>query len=665
MVPPVTTAVGLSPPPDYDGSPENALSCLSKTRWMSPDLAASPHEIQMWITLALTAGAVVLYVTEWLSLELTSLALLAALLILFHAAPVPLHGEAGVLDAEEILAGFGNPALIAVLALLVVGEGMIRTGALDSAAAMFRHPLMGPRVGLVMAFVVVAALSAFLNNTPVVVIFIPIIQSLAREIGTKASRVMMPLSFAGILGGMTTLIGSSTNLLVSNALHQLGAPRLGFFEFTAFGVTLAAVGFLYMLLVVPRLMPERTSLAGRVTRHGQQFISQIVVPEDSALVGQTAVAGHFRELPDVTVRMIQRGEHAENPPFDGFRVQAGDLLVIAAPRAALAEIAARHPGHLHPPSEGGADRAGERLKRSAGRDPDDSPAADEEGETEQVLVEAMVTPSSRMIGMSLEQYGFHQRYRCVVVGILRRARMIRARMSAIRLEAGDVLLVQGRARDIDRLRAERDVVVVSGSSDVLPQRDKAGLSALIFVVAVGLAALGIVPIVVAAVTAATLMVAVGAVNLRQAARAIDRKIVLVVAAALALGEALFHTGGAAFLAGTALRAVGATDAVTVLSGFFLTVALFTNVLSNNACAVLFTPVGYGLAQELGIDPRLFAITVVLAANCSFASPIGYKTNLLVMGPGQYHFADFVKAGLPLVLLLWGVFTFAAPVFWAL
>lgn len=629
---------------------------------MIADIAASPHALQMWITLALTGVVVVLYVTEWVSLELTSLGLIAALMVLFHVMPVPLHGAGGVLDSSRLLAGFGNPALIAVLALLVVGEALVRTGALDSAAALFRHPRIGARAGLGLALLVVACLSAFLNNTPVVVIFIPIIQALAKEIGAAPSRVMMPLSFAAILGGMTTLIGSSTNLLVSNALYQMGEERLGFFEFTAFGIALAAVGFAYLLLAGPRLIPKHQSLTGQVTRGGQQFISQIVVPEDSALVGQTAVAGHFRDLPDVTVRMIQRGDHAELPPFDEFRVRAGDILIIAAPRAALAEIAARHPGHLHPPTDDGADLMGERVRSL---DSEEADAAEAHGTSDQVLVEAMVPPSSRMVGLSLAQYGFHQRYRCVAVGVLRRARMIRARLSDIRLEAGDVLLVQGRPHNINRLRAERDLVVVSGSSDVLPKRAKAGLASAVFIGAVAAAALGLVPIVVSAVVAAALLIAFGALNLRQAVRALDRKIVLVVAAALALGEALFHTGGAEFVAQAALSLVGASDPWVVLGGFFMVVAIFTNLLSNNACAVLFTPIGYGLATQVGVDPRLFAITVVLAANCSFASPIGYKTNLLVMGPGQYAFLDFVKVGLPLVLVLWLAFMGLAPLFWDL
>lgn len=625
---------------------------------MTPDLIAHAPTFQMWITLVLVAGVIVLYVTEWVSLELTSLGLLACILLLFHIFPQSLIDGSGVLDANRLLAGFSNPALITVLALLVVGDALVRTGALDSIAALAAHPRLGRIMGLVLILAGVLGLSAFLNNTPVVVIFIPIVQGLARQLKLPGSRVMMPLSFVAILGGMTTLIGSSTNLLVSNTLTTMGRPPLTFFEFSAIGSVLAATGFVYVTFILPRLLPDRSTLTGALTRHGQQFISQIVVPDDSLLIGQRAVAGNFKELPDVTVRLIQRGEHAELPPFDGFYLKAGDILVLAAPRIALAEVAARHPGHLHPPTDGTdtSDLSDERLRqRHSDRPAEDPP----------MLSEAMVTPNSRMVGLSLEQYGFHRRFRCVVVGILRRARMIRARMTDIRLEAGDVILVQGRRQDLDALSNERDVVLISGSTDLVPRRDKALLAGGIFLGAVGLAAVGLVPIVTASVVAAALLIAFGAINLRQAARALDRKIVLVVAASLALGEALYHTGGALWIADQLLGVLHGATPLMLLSGFFLMVAIFTNILSNNACAVLFTPIGIGLAQQAGVDPRLFAITVVLAANCSFASPVGYKTNLLVMGPGQYVFADFVKAGMPLLLLMWLVFTLVAPMFWSL
>lgn len=633
-------------------------------------IGAGVADLQMWITLGLMAVAIVLYVTEWLSLELTSLGLLSALLVLFHVAPVERGGEVA-LAATDLVRGFANPALLTVLALLVVGEAMVRTGALDSIADRVGHPSLGVGGGIVIVLLGVAVLSAFLNNTPVVVIFIPIMQALARSRSWSPSRLMMPLSYAAILGGMTTLIGSSTNLLVSSAMIELGRPGLGFFEFLPIALILSAVGMVYVLVLAPRLLPNRQPMATRMAGGGKQFVSQITVPHDSALVGQKAAAGKFKALPDITVRLIQRGEHAELPPFDDFPIAAGDTLVIAATRNALTELAARHPGLLLPPRGDGEDSQVERLRKDAEQgseaaDTSTAEAADLPPETtETVLVEAMVSPASRLIGLTLEQYGFRQRYGLIAVGILRRARMIRARMTEIRLEPGDVVLLLGRARAIDTLRGERDLVIISGTRGAVPRRHKAKTAGAIFAATVGLAAAGVVPILVAAILAATLMIAIGAINLRQAARALDRKIILVVAAALALGDALEGTGGARFIAEAVMAAAGQEGPVVILSAFFLLVAVFTNILTNNATAVLFTPIGINLADQMSVDPRVFAITVVLAANMSFASPIGYKTNLLVMGPGQYHFSDFVKVGLPLVVLLWLVFTAVAPFYWEL
>lgn len=618
-------------------------------------------------------GVIVLYVTEWLSLELSSLLLLSALLILFHVAPVT-QGDEVILEAADLMRGFANPALLTVLALLVVGEAMIRTGALDSVAEQIGSPKVGVHRGIVIVLIGVAILSAFLNNTPIVVIFIPIMQALARSRNWSASRLMMPLSFAAILGGMTTLIGSSTNLLVSSALIEMGRDGLGFFEFLPIALVLAGVGMVYTLAVAPHLLPNRQPISSRMVGGGQQFISQIVVPEDSPLVGQKAAAGKFKSLPDITVRLIQRGEHAELPPFDDFPIRAGDVLVIAATRGALTEVASRHPGLLFPPVAG-RDSQAERIKGQKSGAVEEKGGDAESGEedsaaslpelTELVLVEAMVSPASRLIGLTLSQYGIWQRHGCLAVGILRRARMIRARMTEIRLEAGDVVLLLGRSTDIDALRGERDLVIMSGTRGAVPRRHLAKTAAGIFATTVGLAAVGVVPILAAAILAATALIAVGAINMRHAARALDRKIILVVAAALALGDSLQATGGAQWLAEGALAMAGDMGMIGVLSAFFLLVAVFTNILTNNATAVLFTPIGINMAEQMGTDPRIFAITVVLAANCSFASPIGYKTNLLIMGPGQYHFADFAKVGLPLVVVLWLVFTAVAPFYWEL
>ncbi len=607
----------------------------------------------MWLTLAITAVAVLLFVTEWVAVELVALGVLCALLVLFEGIPVP-----GI-DATDLLAGFGNPALIAVLALLVVGEGLVMTGALDRVAIRLSRLPLPPMASVAVTLAVVALMSAVLNNTPVVVIFIPILQSMAKRLNLQASRVMMPLSFAAIVGGMTTLIGSSTNLLVSSTLVNVGVRPLEFFEFTSLGALLAAVALVYLVTVGVRLLPDRASMAAAFGGSGRQFVSQCVVPAGSSLVGQVAAAGMFKALPGITVQMIQRGYQVELPPFDGFELQPGDMLVLAAPRAALADAAARHPGLLHPPARSGVDDVAGRVAESA-RDSAGADGGDDGEMAELVLAEVMVPPSSRLVGFNILQVGFRRSYGCVVLGIQRRAHMVRGRMDLIRLDAGDVLLVQGPASAVRALQRDRDLVVISGSRAIMPKPHHARTASAIFAAVVGTAALGLLPIAVAALAGATAMIAARALNIRQAVRALDRRIVLLVASALALGEALQATGGAAFVAHGFLSALPNVGTTGVVSAFFLLVALSTNLLSNNACAVLFTPIAISLAHQLSVPPHALAITTLLAANCSFASPIGYQTNLLVMGPGHYKFADFVRVGLPLTLLLWVVFTLAAP-----
>lgn len=612
---------------------------------------------QMWLTLVLLALALALYVSEKLSVEVVSIGMLSAMMLLFHWLPVRGPMGQNLLSPEILLGGFGNPALLTVMALLVVAEGLSRTGTLDRLADGIGH-LKLPRWAVVLAsLAAVCITSAFVNDTPVVVMFLPVMQALAMRGGMSPSRVMMPLSFAAILGGMTTLIGSSTNLLVSSALIAQGVPGLGFFEQTAMGVLLAGVGFAYIILVMPRLLPRGPAgHAALLLTQGKQFVSQCSVPPGSPLEGEMAAAGMFRSLPDITVHLIVRGDVPVFPPYDDAPLMAGDVLMIAGTRKALTDAAARFPGLLSLPDSSDEEDDGENEGR---------PVRQRESDHEKVLVEAMIPPTSRFTGFSVDQLALQRQNNLVVVGIERRARMMRGPSAAIRLQAGDVLLLLGRWDDIDDLRAERDLVVVSGTANALPKIHHARTAGLIFLGMVGLSAFGILPIAIAALAAATLLVALGALTPRQGIRAIDHKVVLLVGNALALGEALDATGGATFLAYHMLAVMGDVGPWGAMMAFFGLVMLVTNVLSNNATAVLFTPIGIGIARQLGLDPHLFAIATILASNCSFATPIGYQTNLLVMGPGHYRFVDFAKAGLPLMLILWAAFAVGAKVIWGL
>ncbi|MDP6872943.1 MAG: SLC13 family permease [Alphaproteobacteria bacterium] len=593
----------------------------------------------MWATFALIAGAIVLYATERFPLEQTSLALLAALLLLFHFAP--LEADAGVLDARALLAGFADPALIAVLALMVVGQGLIRTGALDeSIRVMSSRFQRNPALTLTLTLVVIAALSAFINNTPIVVIFIPVMATIAERLNRGPSRLLMPLSFAAILGGMVTLIGSSTNLLVAGAAAGMAQPAIGFFDFAAPGGVLAAVGLAYVIWVLPRLLPERASMASEMAGEGKQFIAQIAVRPGSPLVGQSAVAGMIPHLKGMTVRLIQRGEESHLPPFEDVLLQPGDTVVVAATRALLTEALARTP----------------ELAEIGGE-------ADEAGDS--MLAEAMVTPASRVIGRNLRLVGFHYHTGCVILGVQRRSRMMRGRMEDIRLEAGDVLLVLGPRERVTNLRFSREVLLIEWSALELPSRHHAKRALAVFAAVVAVAATGLVPIAIAAVAGALGMITLGCLNVRQAARAVDRRVAMLVAAALAMGTALQATGGAAYLAQQMITTLSDLGPAVLLSAMFALVAVMTNVLSNAATAVLFTPIAINTALALGVNPTAFIHAVIFAANCSFATPMGYQTNLLVMGPGHYKFSDYLRGGTPLIVLIWLAFSVLAPSYYGI
>ncbi len=597
----------------------------------------------MWATFATIAATLALYAWERVPLAVTSLGVVCVLLLLFQLHPISDADGQNRLSPETLLAGFANPALLAVVALMVMGQGLVQTGVMERAAGFLLQLSRGSAfAALALAFGCVLVVSGVLNNTPVVVIFIPIMQTLAERLHHSASYVMMPLSFAAILGGMLTLVGSSTNLLVHAQLVSLRGTGFGFFEFTVPGLAMAAVGFVYVILIAPRLLPERAPLAARLAAAGKQFIAQITVTPKSSLAGAEAVGGAFPMLKDVAVRLIQRGEHAILPPFGDMALMAGDVLVVAATRKALTEAVQGQTGLLHPTARGEGD------------------SASDERISEQTLAEVMVTPASRLVGQALEQVAFRYRYGCIALGIGRRSRMIRAHMTQIRLEAGDILLIQGSRDAVRGLRGDPDMLLMEWSATDLPAVHHGTSAVAIFLGAIVAAATGLVPIVVASLTGAALMLATGVLNIRQAGRAIDRNVVMMIVAALALGIAMQETGGADFLAQALLAVAGDFGPAVILSGFFLLVAALANIISTKATAVLFTPIAIGLAQGLNVPVEAFAVAVVFAANCCFASPVGYQTNLMVMGPGHYRFADFARAGVPLVVLVWLAFSVFAP-----
>lgn len=597
----------------------------------------------MWATLLVVAVSIVLYMTDRWSMELISAAIIAALLLLFLI-PGATGADGQRVSTSAILSGFGNPALITIMALLVIGQGLFQTGALDGPtkallAAYDRQPLLT----LLGAFGAVYVTSAFINNTPVVIMFLPVMSAIAARMRVSPSRLMMPLSFVSVFAGTTTLIGTSTNLLAAESFQRIGGVELGFFEPTPIGLILSAFGLAYIFVASPFLLPDRENLTDNIAEgSGKHYVAQIEVTHGHFLSGKAPVAGMFQDLPGMTVRMIQRGEHAILPPFEEARLMPGDLVIVAATRKVLGEALASKPDLM------------KQMWRSGGGDEEviDKPRS-------LLLTEAVIAPGSRMAGRTIELLGFRRLTGTVVLGIQRRSRMIRSQLNSIRLEAGDTLLLCAPPDAFNDMRQNRDLILLEWSSTEIPVTTRAQAARVIAAVTVTLAAFEIVPILHASVFGAVAMVIVGCLNARQASRSLDLRIFLLIGAALAMGMALEESGAMTLIAHGIVAATEPYGTLAVLSAIFFAVAILTNILSNAATAVLFTPVAISTAEQLGTDPLPFVLAVIYAANCCFATPIAYQANLLVMGPGHYRFSDFMRFGGPLVILIWAVFTVVA------
>ncbi|MHA6288486.1 SLC13 family permease [Maricaulis sp. CAU 1757] len=591
---------------------------------------------QMWAMLGGLVVAIVLYAWDRLPLEIVSAGIVAVLMIFFHFFPLETDNP----SIAELLAGFANPALFTILCLLIVGQGIFQTGAMEGPTQFLLSSYdLHPRATMVAMFAFVFIVSAFINNTPVVVMFVPILVAIAKRMEASPSKLMIPLSYVCILAGMTTLIGSSTNLLVADALRNTSGINFTFFTPTWPGLYLAAVGIVYIVLILPRLLPDRASMESEIAGgKGRQYIAQLEVTADHPLIGKKPVAGMFTDLPDMTVRMIQRGEHALLPPFDQVALKSGDLVIVAATRQTLTDLLSKR-----------ADFMRGMLEASG---PGDNPPPGDS----LIMTEAVVSPGSRLIGRTIQQIGFRHATGCIVLGIQRRSRMIRSRMGEIRLEAGDTLLLFGSKSAQRALRSDRDLLLLEWSTTSIADPRRAHAARVIFLGVVLGAASGVVPIALASFVGAVLMIAAGCLNTRQAARAVDMRVYLLIGSAIALGTAMQATGAAAVMASAVVTVFAPYGPVALMSALFILIAILTNVLSNSATAVLFTPIAVQAADQMGADPTMFALTVLFAANTCFATPIGYQTNLLVMGPGHYRFADYLRAGAPLVVLFWLAFT---------
>lgn len=592
----------------------------------------------------LTVLALFLFTRKQLPLETSSLFVLAILAVGFEVFPYERNGD--VIHALDFFSGFGHEALVAVTALMIIGHGLARTGALEPVGRMLaRFWGVAPKASFLLTLVVGALLSAFVNNVPIVILLLPILTSVSLKTKTPASNILMPMGFATLIGGMGTTIGTSTNLLVVSVAVSMGMEKFSMFEFFLPVALSSAVAILYLWLVAPLILPKRqTDLDDASPR---VFTAALHVGEESFAKGKT-----IKEIIEETdgamkVKYIRRGED-DWLVESGLKsyVWGGDKLVVDDTPENLMTYSKVLGTELY----------------TSNKIVDEENPLQAEG---QQLAELIVTQGSPLENSSLARTRFADRYQLATIALHRSNLQGRTLMSGIRntqLQIGDVLLVQGASDKIAELKQNGEILVLDATAD-LPHSKKAPLALIIMVAVVLISALGILPIAISAVCGVLLMTISKCLSWKDVGQAVNTQIVLIVAASLALGFALLETGAAEALASSFVEITASSSVSVKLSGLMLLMAVLTNIVSNNAAAVIGTPIAISIASQLNLPVEPFVLAVLFGANMSYATPMSYKTNLLVMTVGGYTFTDFLKVGIPLTIIMWLSLSWLIPLFY--
>jgi di/tricarboxylate transporter len=599
--------------------------------------------------MALTIVALYLFTRDRIPLEGSALAILIALVLSFQVFPyTTASGQA--LATADFLSGFGHEALVTICALMMIGKALETTGALQPVVAFLaRAWLARPALALFATLVLAAVLSAFLNNTPIVVMLLPMLIGVAVRTKLAPSAILMPVGLVTIIGGMATSIGTSTNLLVVSIAADLGQPRMSMFEFTLPVVIVGSVGLLYLWFVAPKLLPNRKP--PMVDTSPRVFSAQLYISEDSAAFGKSFSQVLALTNNEMRVTRIQRGEGLFVAKLPSVVLQDGDRLLVRDTPENLKLFEKQLGATLH-------DETGTHLILN-------EEAADKE---RQQMAEIVVTQGSLLHRQTLNSTRFPQRYRLLPLAIHRArepgSEEVTADIGKIQLRAGDVLLMQGTREQIVELKRAGSALVLDGTTD-LPRTHRAKRASFIMALVVVAAALGVLPISVSAVAGVGLMLVTRCLSWEDLGSALSAPVVMIIVTSLALGLALTATGGALFIAQAFVALVSGLSVPFVLSGLMLVMAILTNVVSNNAAGVIGTPIAIHVATELGVDIQPFILAVIFGANMSFATPFGYQTNLLLLSAGGYTFSDFMRVGIPLTILMWLGFSLLLPVLYTL
>ncbi len=589
--------------------------------------------METWIISTLLLVTLYLLITEKISVDLTAIGIMVLLVV------------TGILTPREAVAGFSNPAVITVGAMFVVSKGMMRTGGVEFLGRQIIRMARGNfLVALAVILLTVAVASAFINNTPVVILFIPVVMAMCCEFGMSPSKFLIPVSYASILAGTCTLIGTSTNIIISDLSNDFGYGALTMFELSIIGVPIAIIGILFLLVAAPKVLPDLASPVCLVQdSNHRQYLAELLITEDSTLIGRKSSELFNDRYPKMDVLEVINKSLIYYPGRDVVTIDAGDILLVKGSLNDL--IAVLHKEGVELPSSQNGLLLGAQK---------DAP----------IVVELIISPNSSLRGRRLHNTDLAKDKEVNIIAVKRsNLHMSEKQISDVRLQTGDILLIWCSESKLDSIRTGQDCIVIEDVYEEIIHKRKAIWSIINFIGMVGTATLGLADIMTCALTAAFLMIITGCLQMRDAYRALQADVLILIAGTIALGIAMQKTGTSQLYAEAFLSLFSGMSPTLILGGMILLTSISTQILSNNATAVLLLPIAISTALGIGVDPRPFIIGICIGASACFATPVGYQTNLMVYGPGGYRFKDYLKLGIPLNIFVVLAGMLLIPVVW--
>jgi len=585
----------------------------------------------IFLTLTVLIVALIAFIAEWLPVDLTSLSITVVLMIL------------GLVSPNEGISGFGNSATITVMAMFILSAGITKTGILN----IIRDWLIqwggkNPTQQIFTLGIIVGPISAFINNTAVVAIFLPIVEQWSKQAKVSISKLLIPMSFLTILGGLITLLGTSTNILASGIAVQLGYPEFGIFQFTKLGLPVFFIGLIYLSIASPKLLPARKPPGGESLAEDyelKEYVSEMIIPPKSSLIGQTLRSSEIQRKFDLDVLEIIRNDTHFPPPLADKVLAVGDILLVRGSRSNLLNIK----------DERGVEILADFKFNS-------QELEEKNNSQEEKIAEVLILSNSRLIGSSLKDLRFRQRYNATVLAIRRGQELIRERFGKIPLKFGDLLLVQAPKDSFIGLQTTRELLVLEEKNRESLRQNKAVIALVIILTVILTSAFNLVPILVSSLAGVIAMVITGCLKPGEVYGSVRWDIIFLLAGLIPLGIAMDNSGANQWLADNLLKVAGNLSGYWILVLFYFATSMLTEVLSNNAAVVLMIPIAVKVAETIGLEPLSFMYAVTFAASNSYLAPIGYQTNTMVYAPGGYKFLDYTRVGLPLTLTL----TFIVP-----